>query len=156
MPTEKAIILSSLALSGFLSLWVVFLSVRVRNLGSKHRTVKALSKDSDVASAIDELNRLYAETKSEVAVLRDGQVALAKGLTGAVQGVGVVRFDAFDDSAGRLSFSVALLDAAGSGVVLSTINGRHESRSYAKPVEKGSSPHNLTDEEFQAIKLAME
>ena len=46
----------------------------------------------------------------------------------------VVRYDAFGDLAGALSFSAALLDDAGNGLVLSSINGRSETRTYAKGV----------------------
>jgi hypothetical protein len=54
-----------------------------------------------------------------------------------------------------LSFAVALLDHNGDGVLVSTINGRQESRSYAKPVTKGESTHNLSIEERQAIEEAL-
>jgi hypothetical protein len=72
-----------------------------------------------------------------------------------VQRVGVVRFDAFEDMGGQLSFATALLDAHGRGVVLSSIHGRREARIYAKPVESGTSRYNLTDEEKEAIKRAL-
>ncbi len=155
MPAEIAIEFSLLGLSGLLLLWVAILSLGVHRLRSQRRAIGALSGNGDLVGALDELHRLYQEIGGDVERLKEAQVALAKGLTGALQGVGVVRFDAFDDAAGRLSFSVALLDANGSGVVISTINGRNESRSYAKPVERGSSSYNLTEEELEAIKLAM-
>ncbi|HXP14688.1 MAG TPA: DUF4446 family protein, partial [Actinomycetes bacterium] len=65
------------------------------------------------------------------------------------------RYDAFPDAAGQLSYSAAFLDEAGDGVVLSTINGRSEARSYAKPVRGGRSDHSLSDEERTAIAMAM-
>lgn len=73
----------------------------------------------------------------------------------ALQHVGLVRYDAFEDMGGRLSFSAALLDASGRGVVLTTINGRTESRVYAKPVEGGASRYNLSEEEQEAIRRAL-
>lgn len=155
MPAERAIEFPLLGLSGLLLLWVAILSLKVRRLRSQRRTIEALSENGDLLGAVEKLHRLYKEIGEDIECLKEAQVALARGLAGALQGVGVVRFDAFDDAAGRLSFSVALLDANGSGVVISTINGRNESRSYAKPVEKGSSSYNLTEEEIEAIKLAM-
>jgi hypothetical protein len=62
---------------------------------------------------------------------------------------------AFEDVGGHLSYSAAFLDEAGDGVVLTAINGRAETRSYAKPVRGGRSDHNLSDEERTAIALAM-
>ena len=73
----------------------------------------------------------------------------------AVQHVSVVRFDAFEDMGGRLSFSAALLDANGDGMVITSINGRQDTRCYAKPVQRGTSPHNLSEEEEVAIREAL-
>jgi hypothetical protein len=53
-----------------------------------------------------------------------------------VRNVGLVRYDAFEDVGGRLSFSCALLDDLGTGVVMTSINGRHDTRVYAKPVSR--------------------
>ena len=50
-----------------------------------------------------------------------------------------LRYDAFEDVGGRLSFSCALLDEHGTGVVLTSINGRQETRVYAKPVATATS-----------------
>jgi hypothetical protein len=71
--------------------------------------------------------------------------------------VAVVRYDAFGDMGGRLSFSAALLDANGDGLVLTSIHGRSESRTYAKGVAAGESPDEsttLTPEERQAVAAA--
>jgi hypothetical protein len=72
-----------------------------------------------------------------------------------VRRVGLVRYDAFDDVGGRLSFSCALLDEHGTGVVLTSINGRQDTRVYAKPVSSGTSTYNLSAEEDEAIAKAM-
>jgi hypothetical protein len=76
-------------------------------------------------------------------------------LDGSVQHVSLLRFDAFEDVGGRLSFSCALLDERGTGVVLTSINGRQETRVYAKPVTEGASTYNLSTEEAEAIRQAM-
>jgi hypothetical protein len=77
-------------------------------------------------------------------------------IEGAVRNVGLVRYDAFEDVGGRLSFSCALLDDRGTGVVMTSINGRHDTRVYAKPVSKGHSPYSLSIEEEEAIRKALE
>ena len=76
-------------------------------------------------------------------------------IEGSVRRVGVMRYDAFEDVGGRLSFSCALLDERGTGVVLTSINGRQETRVYAKPVTVGQSTYNLSREEEEAIRQAM-
>jgi len=76
-------------------------------------------------------------------------------IEGSVRRVGVLRYDAFEDVGGRLSFSCALLDDHGTGVVLTSINGRQETRVYAKPVTAGHSTYNLSREEEEAIRQAL-
>ncbi len=71
-----------------------------------------------------------------------------------IQQVGIVRFNAFDNTGSDLSFAVALLDAQQSGFVLSGIYGREESRVYAKPVINAESTYMLTKEEKQALDAA--
>jgi hypothetical protein len=76
-------------------------------------------------------------------------------IEGSVRNVALLRYDAFEDVGGRLSFSCALLDDQGNGVVLTSINGRQETRVYAKPVSSGTSSHNLSLEEEEAIRRAL-
>jgi hypothetical protein len=76
-------------------------------------------------------------------------------IEGSVRNVALLRYDAFEDVGGRLSFSCALLDDQGNGVVLTSINGRQETRVYAKPVTQGTSSHNLSLEEDEAIRRAL-
>jgi hypothetical protein len=76
-------------------------------------------------------------------------------IEGSVRNVALLRYDAFEDVGGRLSFSCALLDDRGNGVVLTSINGRQETRVYAKPVTQGVSSHNLSLEEEEAIRRAL-
>ena len=76
-------------------------------------------------------------------------------IEGSVRNVALLRYDAFEDVGGRLSFSCALLDDAGNGVVLTSINGRQETRVYAKPVQRGISSYNLSTEEEEAIRRAL-
>ncbi len=73
----------------------------------------------------------------------------------AVTRVGVVRFRAFEDMGSDLSYAVALLDSHNDGVVLSSIFGREDSRSYVKPITNGSSSYTMTQEEEQALHDAM-
>ncbi|MBQ7478509.1 MAG: DUF4446 family protein [Selenomonadaceae bacterium] len=73
----------------------------------------------------------------------------------AITRVGVVRFSAFEGMGSDLSYAVALLDSDNNGVVLSSIFGRDDSRSYVKPIEAGTSKYKLTQEEEQALKDAV-
>ncbi|MEO5609158.1 MAG: DUF4446 family protein [Ornithinibacter sp.] len=72
----------------------------------------------------------------------------------ALRHVAVVRYDAFGDMGGRLSFSAAVIDDHGDGLVISSIHARGESRTYAKGVVGGGSDATLTPEEQQALAAA--
>ncbi len=74
----------------------------------------------------------------------------------SIQHLGIVRFNAFDDTGSDLSFSIAFLDAHDNGVVLTNLFGRNESRIYAKPILKGESAYLLTIEEKEALQKALE
>ena len=76
-------------------------------------------------------------------------------IEGSVRHVALLRYDAFEDVGGRLSFSCAMLDEHGTGVVLTSINGRQETRVYAKPIADGGSSYNLSSEEEEAIRQAI-
>ena len=72
----------------------------------------------------------------------------------ALRDVGIVRYDALNEMSGHLSFSLALLNTLGDGVVISSINGRAETRTYAKPVVAGTAEQALSPEEAQAVHSA--
>lgn len=80
--------------------------------------------------------------------------ALRTEIASALRHVAVVRYDAFGDMGGRLSFSAALVDDAGDGLVISSIHARGESRTYAKGLVAGRSDTTLTPEEQQALAAA--
>lgn len=96
------------------------------------------------ASADEDLPADAAGLRREVAALR-------AEAAGALRHLAVVRYDAFDEMGGRLSWSLALLDDAGDGVVLTSIRGRSEARTYAKSVAGWSSEQELSPEEAEAV-----
>ncbi|HEY1624127.1 MAG TPA: DUF4446 family protein [Streptosporangiaceae bacterium] len=72
----------------------------------------------------------------------------------ALRDLAVVRYDALSEMSGQLSFSVALLNSLGDGVVMSSINGRSETRTYAKVIRGGEGTQPLSPEEEQAVRSA--
>lgn len=103
------------------------------------------------------INRIIQKIKSlEQATARQDEslAALDENLSRAVQRIGVHRFNALADEGGSLSFSIALLDRHGTGMVITSMHGRQHNRVYSKPVENGSSPIQLSEEEQTAIQNA--
>jgi hypothetical protein len=88
--------------------------------------------------------------------LHDRMDVAESRLDGAVAYRALVRYDAYGEMSGRQSTSIALLDATTSGVVLSSIHHRDQSRLYAKQVRNGHGELELSPEEHEAIRLALE
>ena len=86
--------------------------------------------------------------------LRQEVAALQAENADALRHLSVVRYDAFGDVGGHLSWSLALLDDAGHGVVLTSIHGRSEARTYAKSIAGWSSEQQLSPEELEAVEHA--
>lgn len=107
--------------------------------GSAERTTTP-SDDADVKELAARVRRLESS-----------------GVTGGLSRVAVVRYDAFEDLGGRLSFSAAIVDDSGRGLVISAIHGRTETRSYLKqvPVSGDGGQRDLSPEEAQALAEAM-
>ncbi|MDA8370134.1 MAG: DUF4446 family protein [Nocardiopsaceae bacterium] len=72
----------------------------------------------------------------------------------AVRDIAVVHYDALEEMSGARSFSLAMLNAGGDGVVVTSINGRTESRTYAKTIEGGQTAEECSPEEYRAIRAA--
>ena len=96
-----------------------------------------------------------AEALPEDVVGLRREVAALKAEAGdALRHLAVVRYDAFGDMGGHLSWSVALLDDSGHGVVLTSIHGRSEARTYAKSIAGWTCEQQLSPEELEAIEHA--
>ena len=122
------------------------------------RDYASLQGDDDSGSLMSAVRRQIAEVgqlRREVATAEQQLATARADLADALRHVAVVRYDAFADMGGRLSFSAALLDDAGDGLVLTSINGRTETRTYAKGIKGAASEHTLSPEEEQAISFAM-
>ena len=86
--------------------------------------------------------------------LRQEVAALKAESADALRHLSVVRYDAFGDVGGHLSWSLAVLDDSGNGVVLTSIHGRSEARTYAKSVAGWTCEQQLSPEEEEAIEHA--
>jgi Protein of unknown function (DUF4446) len=127
------------------------MAMRVRKIAKAYRTLVAGDEDASFVTAVNRQSGAVVELREEVGLLREDLGAARADLADALRHVAVVRYDAFGDMGGRLSFSAALLDDAGDGLVLTSINSRSETRTYAKGVSGGTSDHQLSPEEEEAI-----
>jgi hypothetical protein len=79
---------------------------------------------------------------------------LATQLESAIQRVGVVRYNPFEDTGSNQSFVLAMLDARGDGFVLSSLHSRQATRMFLKPVTGGRADSAVSEEEAEAIRIA--
>ena len=114
---------------------LLFSVLALRRLGTR-RGVGVEALPEDVHGLRQEVATLRAEARD------------------ALRHLAVVRYDAFGDMGGHLSWSLALADDAGHGVVLTSIHGRSEARTYAKSISGWSCEQQLSPEEQEAIEHA--
>ncbi|HUQ42405.1 MAG TPA: DUF4446 family protein [Candidatus Limnocylindrales bacterium] len=153
--TLTLVVLALAAAVVVLLIWITLLQRSQSRLRSRLRRVlpggettsldqvleSQLQRVEGLSERIDALNKLHHELE-----------AITQR---AVQKVGVIRYNPFADAGGDQSFAIALLDSEGTGVVVSSLHSRTETRIFAKPVQRGRSTYPLSDEEQQAIKKAL-
>ena len=164
MADLNAWLLENLAIAfGVLAALVLLLLIgfllQSARLGRAVRNYRVLVRGTDGASLHD---RLVGSAEQAVkASERMGQLEatharLEDRTRRSLQHIGLVRFNPFEDTGSDQSFAIALLDDARDGIVISSLHGRSNTRVFAKPVSGGESAHALSDEETQAIRIALE
>lgn len=148
------IVLSLLTL--ILLLAQIRLQRRFSEVSKKYRLLTRGAAGAD----LEEILQKYAadvlglvEKKNEL--MREHEI-LKEQVAQSIHNPGLIRFNAFDNMGSDLSFSLAMLDLRGDGVVLTGLYGRDETRVYAKPIRKGTSDYSLTEEEIKAIQRSLE
>jgi hypothetical protein len=114
------------------------------------RDILELQRDLTAAHQ-DMQSQLVAERAEVAQTVRE----LGEAVGTVLRRVALVRYDAFDDLSGRLSFSLALLDDHGNGITLTSIASPSDTRLYAKSLTAGIGEHALSPEEEQAVRAAL-
>jgi hypothetical protein len=154
-----ALVLGVLAL--FVLLLLVLVAIQSVRLGRAVRAYRRLlgSGGTDGKSLEGMISEHVARVDgvtSRLGELQSLHEFLETRSRGSLQHIGMVRFNPFEDTGSDQSFAIALLDDRRDGIVLSSLHGRTYTRIFAKPVEAGSSRHALSDEETEAIRIAVE
>ncbi|MDE3074681.1 MAG: DUF4446 family protein [Chloroflexota bacterium] len=137
-------------------IWLLILQIRTSSLLRKYRRLIGGVKPGNLeqimsmhVGRINEHDRRLGDVDARMS-------ELDQLLRKAIQQVGLVRFNPFEETGGDQSFAIALLDRQGNGLVLTSLHNRNETRVYAKPIENGRSRYALSDEEQQALTEAVE
>jgi len=132
--------------------WVTWVKVkRVRDaqrllLGGGRRDLVDFAVS--LQGRIDDLHRAVDEVAA-------GLARVDRRVDGSVVNTSIVRYDAYEDTGGHQSASVAMLDSARTGIVLTAIQGRDYARIYMKELERGRAAVALSPEEQEAVERAM-
>ncbi len=137
----------------------VFLAFRLRRVRAHQRVVLGDGRQDLVthAAALQSQFEALSQYVQDAADRLDDRMKVAEHrLDGTMAHRALVRYDAYGEMSGRQSTSIALLDANRSGLVLSSIHHRDQARMYAKEVRGGRGELELSPEEAEAVRLALE
>ena len=135
--------------------WVLDLQARLRRVQSRYENLLSHGDDdTSLASALESLAARVSDTTARTERLVARAEQMDATLVHTVQGLGLVRFRAFQDTGGDQSFALALVDGEGNGAVVSALYGRGGTRLFAKPVQGWLSPKALGEEEEKALAQA--
>jgi uncharacterized protein DUF4446 len=139
--------------------WAIVLSFKLRRLRSAQRAVLGEAGERDLVAHATTLQDAFVQLRDWVeetaANLEQRMGTAEQRVDGCVAYTSLVRYDAYGEAGGRQSSSMALLDSARSGVVVSSILHREQARVYVKQVVGGESELELSPEEREAIDAAM-
>ncbi len=137
---------------------LILLVITLCKLKTLRRRVDALTRGKDAESMEDTVlnyfEKIEALEDAEQKMHRDIR-EIKENLKIAYQKTGLVKYDAFREMSGALSFSLALLDKENNGVLISSMYSREGCYSYAKDIVNGESKINLSEEEEEALKQAV-
>jgi Protein of unknown function (DUF4446) len=134
-----------------LTAWIIWYSIRSSRLQARYDSVVREVEGGNVPAMLAEYLTTVRGVARKATEMEHRIDYLYESLPGLVKHVGLVRFSPFHDTGGDQSFSLALLDGKGDGVVMSALHSRQDHKLYAKPISGRASRYPLTDEERRAI-----
>ena len=137
----------------------IIMTLNMKSIDRMENRLKKLTRGVDstnleqlVSSYMDRVDVVAKETKE----MKDLYSSIHGKVDNCLQNISIIRFKAFEDVGSDLSFAVAMLDNNKDGVIITSIYGRNESTTYAKPIDKGISRYELSAEENTVLKNAVE
>lgn len=152
--------LSYLFIAAFASILLLLIivivhTVKLSKLSRRYKKFmagkNAKSLEQDIEGIFEDNKFIKASTEKN----RKDIQALYRKFEGAFQKVGIVKYDAFNQMGGQLSFSLALLDENDNGFILNSVHSTEGCYSYTKEIKKGICEISLGDEEKKALDIAM-
>ena len=148
-------------LIGFLVLFLILLILLIVTMVKQSKLKKryeafmlgsdAKSMEEEISGLFQDINTLKGETKDNKKEIKH----IYRRLETVFQKIGIVKYDAFEDMGGKLSFVLAMLDKNNTGFLLNAIHSRENCFLYIKEIVNGESYVMLSEEEVEALKQAV-
>lgn len=136
--------------------WLVALTTGLILILKFFNRLSAGAKGEDLKKVLDRVLATQVENSKDLTRIDKEIKKLEEQGTLHVQKVGLVRFNPFKETGGEHSFSLALLNAKNTGIILTGLHTRERTRLYIKAIKKGKSEHELSFEEKKALTKAQE
>ena len=147
-----------LGLAGFVVILLIILlvnAVQIHKLKKKYKMFmdgkNAKTLEESIMSSMDQMDYLISSNKKNENDIQ----TIYKNMKSTFQKVGLVKYDAFQEMGGKLSFSLALLNETNDGFIINAMHSREGCYTYIKEIIDGNSVITLADEEKEALDMAM-
>lgn len=147
-----------LGLAGFVVILLIILLVNVVQIHKLKKKYKmfmdgknAKTLEESIMSRMDQMDYLISSNKKNENDIQ----TIYKNMKSTFQKVGLVKYDAFQEMGGKLSFSLALLNETNDGFIINAMHSREGCYTYIKEIIDGNSVITLADEEKEALDMAM-
>lgn len=137
----------------FIMVVILFKSVG-RVEGKYRRLMKGTNSGNLEEMLLERIDSIQTTKDASDKALEECKM-LENKMKDCIQKVAIMRYKAFENVGSDLSFSIAMLDDNNDGVILTGIYGRQESTTYAKPIDKGISRYDLSEEELYVLDEAI-
>ncbi len=150
------LIIISLSINLVLLIWIIILSLKIRTQRAHNQKASKALKQGKYPELVEKNTRALENVTGKVDDLYSLNGKLNKKIEESYRNIGLVRFNAFSETGGDLSYSLALLDDKGSGIIITSLHGREDSHTFVKNVFESKGTPELSEEEEQAVIKAME
>lgn len=134
---------------------VLLQNLKIKKLMNRYEAFMN-GKDSDnLAEAIEENFKQMSELEKNYKETQENIEETLNGIKSTFHKMGIVKYDAFKEMGGNLSFTLCLLDDVNTGFILNTMHGRDSSYTYIKEIIKGEAYATLGEEEKEALDKAI-
>lgn len=149
------IIIAMLVLIVILFFWIISVHMKYSRLRTSYisfmKGKDGKSLEESIFDRFDELDELSEETMKNKAAIRK----INENMLSNFQKVGILKYDAFHEMGGKLSFALTLLDGNNSGYIINSMHSREGCYNYIKEIVKGESYIELSEEEMESLEKAM-